>query len=103
MKKCWAYLLVFAFAVLYLASGTAAQTVQGVIEGSITDPSGAAVPDAVVTITNNGTNATQSATSGSDGTYRFSLVPPGTYTVNIKAKNFAEVRSSGLTVQASQT
>jgi outer membrane receptor protein involved in Fe transport len=86
-----------------MSSITWSQTVQGVITGTVTDPSGAAVPNATVTITNAGTNASQSATTGSDGTYRFPLVPPGTYTVDIKAANFAEVRASGVVVQASQT
>jgi hypothetical protein len=77
--------------------------VQGVITGTITDPSGAVVPNAAVTITNAGTNASQSTTTGSDGSYRFGLVPPGTYTLDVKAANFGEVRASGVVVEASQT
>src|ERR1700746_594034 len=79
MKKCQAYFLLMVFAVLCLASGTLGQTVQGVITGTITDPSGASVPNATVTITNAGTSISQSTTTGSDGSYRFSLVPPGNY------------------------
>ncbi|HEV2197223.1 MAG TPA: TonB-dependent receptor [Candidatus Acidoferrum sp.] len=96
---------ILAAALLILASGGAvwSQTVQGVITGTITDPTGAVVPGATVTITNVGTNISQSATTGSDGSYRFSLVPPGTYTVEIKAANFSTVRISGIVVQASQT
>jgi hypothetical protein len=95
--------LVAAF--LVLASGAAvwSQTVQGVITGTITDPTGAVVPNATVTITNVGTNISQSTTTGGDGSYRFPLVPPGTYTVEIKATNFATVRVSGVVVEASQT
>jgi len=103
MKKCCSFLVLAVVFTLCLASGTLGQTVQGIIDGTITDPSGAAVPDATVTITNNGTNSVLTATTGSDGTYRFSLVPPGSYTIVIKAKNFAEVRSSAVVVQASQT
>jgi hypothetical protein len=103
MKKCTAYLLLTVVAVLCLASGTLGQTVQGVITGTVTDPSGASVPSATVTITNVGTNASQTSTTESDGTYRFSLVPPGTYTVEVKASNFAGFRASGVVVQASQT
>ena len=96
---------ILAAALLILASGAAvwSQTVQGVITGTVTDPTGAVVPNATVTITNVGTNISQSTTTGSDGSYRFSLVPPGTYTVEIKAANFATVRASGLVVEASQT
>ncbi len=94
-----------AVALLMLASGAAvwSQTVQGVITGTVTDPTGAVVPNTTVTITNVGTNISQSTTTGSDGSYRFSLVPPGTYTVEVKAANFATVRASGLVVEASQT
>ncbi len=98
-------LVVFLAAFLALAvSGVAwSQTVQGVITGTITDPTGAVVPGASVTITNVGTNASQSATTGSDGSYRFGLVPPGAYTLEVKAANFGGVRVSGIVVEASQT
>jgi hypothetical protein len=90
---------------LILAGGgpAGAQTVQGVITGTITDPTGAVVPNATVTITNVGTNASLTATTGSDGSYRFGLVPPGAYTVEVKAANFAVVKASGIVVEASQT
>src|SRR5436309_14837609 len=92
-------------ALLILASGGVvwSQTVQGVITGTIMDPTGAVVPNATVTITNVGTNISQATTTGSDGSYRFALVPPGTYTVEIKAANFTAVRVSGLVVEASKT
>src|SRR5262249_54831392 len=98
-------LAVVAIALLVLASGAAvwSQTVQGVITGTVTDPTGAVVPNATVTITNVGTNISQNTTTGSDGSYRFPLVPPGTYTVEVKATNFATVRISGVVVEASQT
>src|SRR5437773_2777588 len=91
-------------ALLILASGGVvwSQTVQGVITGTIMDPTGAVVPNVTVTITNVGTNISQAATTGSDGSYRFALVPPGTYTVDVKATNFAEVRTTGIVVEASQ-
>ncbi|PYV70515.1 MAG: hypothetical protein DMG97_19100, partial [Acidobacteria bacterium] len=94
----------FAAFLVLAASGVAwSQTVQGVITGTITDPTGAVVPGATVTITNVGTNISQTTTTGSDGSYRFPLVPPGTYTIEIKAANFAGLRASGIVVEASQT
>src|SRR5215510_5307266 len=101
MKKFLAAaFLVLAF--FYLASGLNAQTVQGVITGSVTDPSGASVPGATVTLTNVGTNISQTTTTSAEGSYRFSLVPPGAYTVDVKATSFAEFKASGIVVQASQ-
>jgi hypothetical protein len=97
--------VVFLAALFVLAvCGVAwSQSVQGVLTGTITDPTGAVVPNATVTITNVGTNASQTVTTGGDGSYRFALVPPGAYTVMVKAANFAEVRTSGIVVEASQT
>jgi hypothetical protein len=92
-----------AFFLLLVSQPAWPQTVQGVITGTVTDPSGGVVPDASVTITNTGTGISQTTKTGSDGSYRFSLVPPGTYTVDVKAANFAEVKASGIVVQASQT
>ncbi len=93
-------------AVILIVAGsevTWSQTVQGVVTGTITDPTGAVVPGATVTITNVGTNISQTTKTGSDGSYRFPLVPPGTYTIEIKAANFAVIRASGIVVEASQT
>ncbi len=96
--------VLLAVVILLGASGIAwSQTVQGVITGTVTDPTGAVVPNVTVTITNAGTNASQTTTTGSDGSYRFSLVPPGNYIVEVKAANFAAVKASGIVVQASQT
>src|SRR5215471_2023253 len=102
MKKLLGSMFV-VLAVLCLASGLEAQTVKGVIAGTVTDPSGASVPGATVTIVNAGTNESQTTTTDSDGSYRFALVPPGSYIVDVKATNFAEFRATGVVVQASQT
>lgn len=96
-------ILIAALFVLANSAVVRSQTVQGVITGTVTDPTGAVVPNAAVTITNVATNISQSTTTGSEGSYRFPLVPPGTYTVEVKATNFATVKASGLVVEASQT
>lgn len=80
-----------------------AQTVQGVITGTVTDPTGAVVPGATVTITNTGTDIAQTTTTGNNGTYRFPLVPPGTYTIEVKSGSFSTSRANSVLVQASQT
>jgi len=78
------------------------QTVQGVITGTITDPSGAVVPKATITITNEGTGIVLTEVSGSGGAYRFSLVPPGTYDILVNAAGFGEQEAKGVVVEASQ-
>src|SRR5579859_3038593 len=102
LRKYSLLLLLACFSVLFCTQ-LSSQTVEGTISGTVTDPSGAVVPGATITLTNTGTGIAQSTTTGAAGEYRFSLVPPGTYTIGIKATGFAEERASGLVVQASQT
>jgi len=70
------------------------------LAGTVTDPSGAAIPDVSVTVTNNGTGQTRTVTTGNDGSYRFTLLPPGNYKVTFTAMGFktAEVASVQLNV-----
>ena len=80
----------------------AAQTVEGVVTGTVTDQSGAVVPNASVTLTNMGTGVSQAAASNADGIYRFSLVPPGTYSLTVTATGFAKYVFQGIVVEASK-
>jgi hypothetical protein len=78
------------------------QTGQGLVEGTISDSSGATIAGAELTLTNEGTNVSQDQTTGANGRYRFALVPPGTYTLSAKASAFVEKQIKGITVDASQ-
>ena len=91
------------FLLLAGASFTEAQTVQGVVTGTIFDSTGAAIPGADVTLTNVGTSIAQSVKGASDGAYRFSLVPPGQYKLDVKAQGFTEKEITQIKVDASQT
>ena len=76
-------LLVFAAA---LAPSLMAQSlVSGDLTGTVTDPSGAVVPNATVTLKSDATGATRTTTTNANGAYRFSLLPPGSYTVSVAA------------------
>ena len=88
--------LTIAFAPILLAqsAGTAGLT------GTITDPSGAAVPNVTVTLTSNDTNQVRTATTGGDGVYRFTLLPPGAYKVRFAANGFITTRSDNWTVSS---
>jgi hypothetical protein len=97
-------LLVLILAVCLLSAGSlSAQTVQGVVTGTIFDKSGGVVPGVKITLTNEGTNVTQETASGKTGEYQFSLVPPGTYTLSVTANDFAVMKFHGIVVEASQT
>ncbi len=85
-------LLLSAAAVLTVAPAhriASAQTnISGDIAGTVTDPSGAAIPNASVTIKSARTGQTQTATSGGNGSYRAAALRPGTYTVTVAAAGF---------------
>lgn len=63
-------------------------TISGDIAGTVTDPSGAAIPNASVKVTNTGTGATTTLTTGAAGEYHAALLKPGEYTVTASASGF---------------
>ena len=65
-----------------------AQVDTGSITGTVTDSSGAVVPSAKVTLTNEGTAASLATTTGSDGSYRFSPVRIGSYKIEVSSQGF---------------
>jgi hypothetical protein len=74
-----------------LADRAAAQSLgnAGTIEGIVTDPSGAVVARAQVTLHNALTGYSQSAETGPDGSFRFSNIPPNPYHLEVKAAGFS--------------
>ncbi|HTT62533.1 MAG TPA: TonB-dependent receptor [Bryobacteraceae bacterium] len=72
-----------------------ASTSGGTITGVVKDPSGAVIPGAQVTITDEN-GAVKEAKSGADGTYTFRLVPPGDYSISVTSPGLAQ--SGGLAV-----
>jgi Carboxypeptidase regulatory-like domain len=82
--------LSFLFLGTWLFTNTAyAQTnISGDIVGSVTDSTGAAVPNAQVTVTSAATAQAKTVTTSSNGQYRVPLLPPGSYKVSITASGF---------------
>ena len=80
-----------------------ASATSGEITGTITDPSGAALPGATVEITNTGTGLKQTATTTDSGLYRFSLLPLGSYDLDIQAAGFGPAHQKGIVVSAGAT
>jgi outer membrane receptor protein involved in Fe transport len=87
---------------LGISQSFAQSTVTGAIRGTVTDAQGAVVPNATVTITNTGTNQTQSATTDGDGGYRFSNLQPGVYSLKTTATGFAEFTQERVVVEVGQ-
>src|SRR5215469_7922390 len=91
-----------ATAVLGFGLPLCSQTL-GEISGRVSDPSGAGVPGANLTLTNTSTNAVRQAVSGEDGFYDFPAVPPGIYNLNTEHPGFKTAASANVEVQIQQT
>jgi len=101
-----------ALSVLLPLTLSAQSTTQGAIRGTVLDPSGAAIPNAGITLQNNDTGQTLNATTNSTGGYNFAFLPPGHYTLTVTAPNYqkgtanlvasvGQVTSSNVTLQVS--
>lgn len=76
---------------------------KGVVTGTVTDPSGAVIPNATVQLVNKGTSVVRSTTSNASGIYRFEFTDPGTYTLRVSAAGFATYELTNLDVTVGQT
>jgi hypothetical protein len=74
--------------VLSLAVGANAQTFRGAINGTVSDPSGASVPNAAVKATENTTGIDHTTVTTSDGAFSFQDIPLGFYKVTVTASGF---------------
>lgn len=84
----WPVCLVAIFATL--ATLVEAQTAgTGALTVAVTDPTGAAIPGAALRISNAATGLTRSEVTGTNGSYTFTLLSPGSYSVNISASGFS--------------
>src|SRR5437868_9197671 len=77
-----------------------AQTFRGAINGTILDPSGAAVPGATVKATDVATGVSRTTVSTSDGQYAFQDLPLGTYKVSVSSKGFRDTTVDKVAVTA---
>jgi len=79
------------------------QTTLGIIAGTVTDNSGAALPGATVTVQRTDGGESKVVKTGATGEYRVESLTPGVYSVKVSAENFASSEVSNITVSASVT
>ncbi|MBC8164776.1 MAG: carboxypeptidase regulatory-like domain-containing protein, partial [Bryobacteraceae bacterium] len=79
-----------------------AQAPTGQITGTVTDPSGAAIPAAVVTATNTATNIRRETATNEDGIFNIPALPPGLYSLQVDAKGFPKQVREALELQVGQ-
>src|SRR5580658_3904242 len=93
-------LVLFAFVPSALFSQSAST---GTVAGTVTDPSGAAVAAATVTLTDKGTNIPRTASTNENGRYIFVDVPAGTYDLTVSKPGFRISKLTGQTVNVGTT
>ncbi|MBM3812112.1 MAG: carboxypeptidase regulatory-like domain-containing protein [Acidimicrobiia bacterium] len=79
-----------------------AQTVTSRIRGIVTDPSGAIVPSAEVTVTHEGTGLTRTMPTNSSGLYAFNAMPLGKYRITVSMQGFKKFTSSANELQVGE-
>jgi len=102
MKKAISFsaLVVLALLCGLWASRASAQAVFGSILGTVTDPQGAAVAGAKVTITDKNKGTTQQTTTNDSGNYSVTHLIPDLYSVKVEAQGFKSTEQQNVTVQA---
>ncbi len=90
---------------LAVCSGSAfAQDVQSAtVVGTVTDPTGAVVPNASVTVTNTATNISAHATTNAEGAYYVPFQSAGTYDITVSAPGFKQFVRRGVVLEIGQT
>jgi outer membrane receptor protein involved in Fe transport len=103
MKLSARCILQVVLAMILICSPILAQQITGSITGTVTDPTGASVSGATVKVTNMGTGAVQSAATNSSGDFRFVLLPPGNYTLDVTTSGFKSFRRDGIIVEVDRS
>jgi outer membrane receptor protein involved in Fe transport len=91
-----------AAALIGIAVPVAAQSTTGSFQGTITDPSSAALPGATIVITNTATGLTRTTVTNQSGFYDASLLPPGTYNLTAELTGFQKVQQKDVTLAINQ-
>src|SRR5260370_30491204 len=96
--------VVILLAGFFLATSSliSAQTSTTSLRGTVTDPKGAVLQGATVTLNNPSTAFSRTTKSANDGVYQFLEVPPSTYTLTVTVSGFATVKHDKVTLQVSQ-
>src|SRR5215470_6126235 len=94
-------LCLLAFVLVYPSAHAA--DVTATLAGTVKDSTGAIVAKAKVTLTNTETNVSRSTTSGTDGSFLFTLVPVGNYELTVEQTGFRKYVQQGIVLQVNQS
>src|SRR5215813_7956809 len=94
MNSKFKNLLAFLLLTVFTTAFAFGQAETGQVNGTVTDPSGAVLSNAKVTLTNNGTGQTRTTQTNAGGAYTFTNLQPGNYTVAIEGPGFTPFKGS---------
>jgi Carboxypeptidase regulatory-like domain len=106
VKKIFLSVLLLSFSLVllnFLPAANAQNVTTGTVIGTVTDPSGAAVPDAAVVLRNKATNNQAAQKTNAAGQYTFVNVAPGEYQITVKKDNFRTADVTSLTVDVAKS
>ena len=95
--------LITALFLFLLALTARAQVVGGTISGTVTDPTGAVVPNAHVLVHNDDTGTQRALTTGSAGTFSAPSIPVGRYTISTEVPGFAPYKRVDVALTVGQS
>src|SRR5580704_15008173 len=103
--RVWKYNFILLSALTIVSSGLlqAQSGTSSALSGEVTDASGAAVPNATVTVTDVNTKATRTGATDAGGHFLFSQINPSTYQVTVEARSFASSKSEPTAVGVGRT
>src|SRR3981189_2450161 len=102
MKSSFGYRFVLALSLFNSFSTANAVEVTARIEGTVTDPSGAFIPNAQVTATNTETGVVTNTTTSAIGDYIFQKLPIGTYSISVSVPGFSRYNATGIILNIDQ-
>ena len=73
------------------------------LSGSVSDPSGARIPNATITLTDSEKGITRAFKTNDEGNFSFALLPAGTYTLTVEAAGFKTFKQQGITLEVGQS
>nr|MDQ3010810.1 Plug and carboxypeptidase regulatory-like domain-containing protein [Acidobacteriota bacterium] len=93
------FTLVLLVVLLGFGFTATAQTVTGTLSGTVTDATGAVVPDIAVIAKNNETSLTRSVRTNAEGYYSMPFLPLGNYIVTVESRGFKKIIKNGVVIE----
>ena len=101
MRFAKSVIVVMVFAAAFVGTSWAQENAE--LTGSVTDPTGAVVPNAKVKVTNTATGEIRTATTNGDGLYVFAAMHIGSYNLQVEAPGFTSYKKTGIVMNVAAT